>query len=205
MTLYYSRVFDMVPLVKHFVKMQSQSLRVTQRTHRQLSLLKQPLSTRGCVHSSRVGHGELSHYPSSRKYHCVLCHLFTLIKRYLIASPSPQLEKDITEPSTERRAGRLKLESWLNEIMRIRMTDGRVVVGTFVCTDKDKNVILGNAVEYINVDQSNESKSLLPCTPFSSQPYEANRAPRTLGLAMVPGNHIVSVHLDQSKGSKATK
>lgn len=81
------------------------------------------------------------------------------------------------------------------------MTDGRVVVGTFLCTDKDKNVILGNAVEYINIDEStNEGKSLLPCTPFDSQiGYDANRAPRNLGLAMVPGNHIVSVHLDQQK------
>ena len=87
------------------------------------------------------------------------------------------------------------------------MTDGRVIVGTFLCTDKDKNVILGSAVEYINIDQSsNEGKSLLPCTPFgNSTGYDANRAPRTLGLAMVPGNHIVSVHLDQSKGMKVTK
>ncbi|XP_067828138.1 N-alpha-acetyltransferase 38, NatC auxiliary subunit isoform X2 [Heptranchias perlo] len=41
------------------------------------------------------------------------------------------------------------LESLLNKSMRIRMTDGRTLIGLFLCTDRDCNVILGSAQEYL--------------------------------------------------------
>ncbi|XP_042332725.1 N-alpha-acetyltransferase 38, NatC auxiliary subunit isoform X2 [Sceloporus undulatus] len=44
---------------------------------------------------------------------------------------------------------RRKLENLLNKSMRIRMTDGRTLVGCFLCTDRDCNVILGSAQEYL--------------------------------------------------------
>ncbi|XP_069776238.1 N-alpha-acetyltransferase 38, NatC auxiliary subunit isoform X2 [Narcine bancroftii] len=44
---------------------------------------------------------------------------------------------------------RCMLESLLNRSMRIRMTDGRTLVGLFLCTDRDCNVILGSAQEYL--------------------------------------------------------
>ncbi|XP_041922066.1 N-alpha-acetyltransferase 38, NatC auxiliary subunit isoform X2 [Alosa alosa] len=44
---------------------------------------------------------------------------------------------------------RQKLESLLNKNMRIRMTDGRTLVGLFLCTDRDCNVILGSAQEFL--------------------------------------------------------
>ena len=40
------------------------------------------------------------------------------------------------------------IESFLNKEMAITITDGRVVVGEFLCTDKDANVILGGTQEY---------------------------------------------------------
>lgn len=43
---------------------------------------------------------------------------------------------------------RSKLRSWLGRILKIVITDGRVIVGRFVCTDRDGNVILENAWEY---------------------------------------------------------
>lgn len=48
--------------------------------------------------------------------------------------------------------GRLKLRSWLNKQMRIEMSDGRILLGIFLCTDRDGNVILGSCTEYINPD-----------------------------------------------------
>lgn len=42
-----------------------------------------------------------------------------------------------------------KLEGLLNKNMRIRMTDGRTLVGLFLCTDRDCNVILGSAQEFL--------------------------------------------------------
>lgn len=37
--------------------------------------------------------------------------------------------------------------SYLNRHLRVRLTDGRSVVGTFLCTDRDANVILGSCTE----------------------------------------------------------
>lgn len=66
------------------------------------------------------------------------------------------------------------LRSWLYRAFRIVMTDGRILIGVFLCTDSDANVILGM------------------CTEFT----EDNEESRMLGLVMVPGRHIVSIEAD---------
>jgi len=38
----------------------------------------------------------------------------------------------------------------LNKSMKIEITDGRVLIGTFVCTDMQSNVILGSCQEFID-------------------------------------------------------
>ncbi|KAK3609258.1 hypothetical protein CHS0354_006183 [Potamilus streckersoni] len=73
-----------------------------------------------------------------------------------------------------------KLEKWLNKSMKIQMTDKRTLIGIFLCTDRDCNVILGSCEEYI-----------------THPVEEAKEEPRVLGLAMVPGQHIVSIHVDE--------
>ncbi|XP_054850934.1 N-alpha-acetyltransferase 38, NatC auxiliary subunit [Eublepharis macularius] len=92
--------------------------------------------------------------------------------------PSPgESVEDKGESSYQR--SRRKLENLLNKSMRIRMTDGRTLVGCFLCTDRDCNVILGSAQEYLK-----------PTDSFSTG------EPRVLGLAMVPGHHIVSIEVE---------
>lgn len=76
--------------------------------------------------------------------------------------------------------GGLLLESYLNKTMRIVMTDGRSLMGVFWCTDRDANVILGNCMEYMPPREDGSRDE-----------------PRPLGLAMIPGRHIVTMHLDQ--------
>ncbi len=61
-----------------------------------------------------------------------------------------------------------------------RSSDGRVLVGIFLCTDKDSNVILGSCTETLCEDDSSDNE------------------PRVLGLAMVPGKHIVTIHVDET-------
>lgn len=64
------------------------------------------------------------------------------------------------------------------------MSDGRVLVGIFLCTDRDANVILGSCAEYLpgeRIDVVNQEEE-----------------PRMLGLVMVPGRHIVSISIDQN-------
>ncbi|XP_072948709.1 N-alpha-acetyltransferase 38-B, NatC auxiliary subunit [Epargyreus clarus] len=80
----------------------------------------------------------------------------------------------------EEPEGKAKLRKWLNMNFRIEMTDGRVLIGVFLCTDRDANVILGACSEYLkNTDGEMEE-------------------PRVLGLVMVPGRHIVSIQIDDT-------
>ncbi|CAH2012839.1 unnamed protein product [Acanthoscelides obtectus] len=72
--------------------------------------------------------------------------------------------------------GAVKLRTWLNKSFRIEMTDGRVLIGVFLCTDRDANIILGSCSEYL---------------PHSINGKPANEEPRMLGLVMIPGKHIV--------------
>ncbi|CAH1997906.1 unnamed protein product [Acanthoscelides obtectus] len=60
------------------------------------------------------------------------------------------------------------------------MTDGRVLIGVFLCTDRDANIILGSCSEYL--------------------PHK----PRMLGLVMIPGKHIVSIHIEMNNGYSST-
>lgn len=75
--------------------------------------------------------------------------------------------------------GAVKLRNWLNKLFRVAMSDGRILIGVFLCTDRDANVILGSCSEYLSADE-----------------IGTNCEPRVLGLVMIPGKHIVSIHLD---------
>uniref|UniRef100_A0A182NSI3 Sm domain-containing protein n=1 Tax=Anopheles dirus TaxID=7168 RepID=A0A182NSI3_9DIPT len=66
---------------------------------------------------------------------------------------------------------RMMIKSWLNRLFRIKMTDGRILIGYFVCTDADANVVLQATSEYTEVGGEE----------------------RTLGLVMIPGRYIVSI------------
>ncbi|RXN06813.1 N-alpha-acetyltransferase auxiliary subunit [Labeo rohita] len=83
------------------------------------------------------------------------------------------------EEASAYSLARCKLENLLNKSMRIRMTDGRTLVGLFLCTDRDCNVILGSAQEFLKSTDS-----------FSQG------EPRVLGLAMIPGHHVVSIEVE---------
>ncbi|XP_068612021.1 N-alpha-acetyltransferase 38, NatC auxiliary subunit [Brachionichthys hirsutus] len=91
--------------------------------------------------------------------------------------PSTHEPSEVSSSSSSH-AG-LKLDGLLNKNMRICMTDGRTLVGLFLCTDRDCNVILGSAQEF------------LKSTDMFSQ-----GEPRVLGLAMIPGHHIVSIEVE---------
>jgi small nuclear ribonucleoprotein (snRNP)-like protein len=51
--------------------------------------------------------------------------------------------------------GRVLLSKWLNSNMRVKITDGRILIGLFLCTDRDQNIILGQCQEYINSTTGN--------------------------------------------------
>ncbi|XP_018589034.1 N-alpha-acetyltransferase 38, NatC auxiliary subunit isoform X1 [Scleropages formosus] len=128
-----------------------------------------------------------------------------------MASPT---EENGTAPHTEAEApstslARLKLENLLNKSMRVRMTDGRTLVGLFLCTDRDCNVILGSAQEFLKPSGSAASAADASATPsrrdffndgvrLSLPPPDSfsQGEPRVLGLAMIPGHHVVSIEVE---------
>ncbi|XP_077286550.1 LSMD1 domain-containing protein Sbat [Arctopsyche grandis] len=79
--------------------------------------------------------------------------------------------------------GRQKLKGWIDKHFRIVMTDGRTLIGYFLCTDRDANIILGTCEEYLKSEMEGEE-------------------PRFLGLVMVPGRHIVSIELNDKTQRK---
>ena len=117
-----------------------------------------------------------------------------------------QIDKNSGDPmSPENEAkGEEYLRGMLNKLMKIKLSDGRILIGVFLCTDRDSNVILGSCSEYV-VDQGNEQDTHPDATNEtvgSEFDPTLNIEPRILGLAMVPGKHIVSIHLDELPGSQ---
>ncbi|KAL1936230.1 hypothetical protein VTP01DRAFT_364 [Rhizomucor pusillus] len=65
-----------------------------------------------------------------------------------------------------------QLRSYLNFKARITISDGRVFIGTFVCTDKEKNIILAHTEEFRGDEK------------------------RLVGLVMIPGKHLVKAETE---------
>lgn len=101
------------------------------------------------------------------------------------------------EDSPAARA-RQQLEALLNKTMRIRMTDGRTLVGCFLCTDRDCNVILGSAQEFL--------KPSGQCPRTSSR--DCGGVPRCSGagpaLAYLPDALTSSLQIPSPRGSPAS-
>lgn len=102
--------------------------------------------------------------------------------------PADSVSREQTVLAQVKSPLRLRLESWLNKNMKIEMTDGRVLIGIFLCTDRDRNVILGSCSEYLKPEDG-----------------ETVEEPRVLGLAMVPGHHIVSIQVDSTDAAPSAE
>ncbi|VDD97200.1 unnamed protein product [Enterobius vermicularis] len=74
----------------------------------------------------------------------------------------------MAEKSEENR-----LKGWLGKILQIELTDNRIIVGRFVCTDNAPNVILSRCKES----------------------WKGESEFRDIGLVMIAGKHIRSIHL----------
>ena len=64
----------------------------------------------------------------------------------------------------------------LDNDLRVTLTDGRILVGTFSCFDKQRNVLLTNVSEYRKADDGR-----LGCR-------------RNLGIVLVPRRWITECH-----------
>lgn len=71
------------------------------------------------------------------------------------------------------------MTSYLNEQLRVSISDGRVFIGALICFDNHKNIILKDCSEFakktIKLKSGDKERELT----------------RYLGLVLIPGQHIV--------------
>jgi small nuclear ribonucleoprotein (snRNP)-like protein len=52
------------------------------------------------------------------------------------------------------------LQGWLNKIIKVKISDGRRLIGSFLCTDQEMNIILGSCQEFVYGEGNQLSKFL---------------------------------------------
>ncbi len=72
------------------------------------------------------------------------------------------------------------LRDLLQRRVKFVITDGRVIIGRFKCTDRDCNIIVGDSEEYG------------PDPAETGVPGAATHFRRKTGLCLIPGSHILS-------------
>ncbi|KAG7381995.1 hypothetical protein PHYPSEUDO_005409 [Phytophthora pseudosyringae] len=110
-------------------------------------------------------------------------------------------QTQLSEPPVSVGAPTLELMKLLGSLVRLRISDGRVVVGRFHCFDKHQNVILKDAREFAptRVGLSKSSKDKGKAEAQARDQDEETRfagmllppGSRSLGVTLVPGKHIV--------------
>ena len=58
------------------------------------------------------------------------------VKSYIVAACGIMEEEAMPPSASTERPGVTLLKSWLNKNMKVLMSDGRVLVGIFLCTDR---------------------------------------------------------------------
>lgn len=53
----------------------------------------------------------------------------------------------------EYEKARALLTGYLNERMRVTISDGRVIDGRLICTDRDCNLVLSNCEEFLSKEE----------------------------------------------------
>ncbi|KKZ63079.1 hypothetical protein EMCG_02580 [[Emmonsia] crescens] len=100
------------------------------------------------------------------------------------------------------------LESLLGKTLRIHTTDTRLFVGTFKCTDNDRNIILSTTHEYryptsvplpTNSHVTENDAADLARGDDAAAPVvvKADMTSRYIGLVVVPGQYITKIELDE--------
>ena len=55
-------------------------------------------------------------------------------------------------------ADREVLKGYLSKRFRVEVSDGRIVEGLFVCTDRDRNIVLSNCEEFYGREELGKSR-----------------------------------------------
>ncbi|KAI0410053.1 hypothetical protein F4802DRAFT_592933 [Xylaria palmicola] len=89
------------------------------------------------------------------------------------------------------------LRSLLNKTLRVYATDGRMFVGTFKCTDTDRNVVLSLTYEYRQPSQQKLAEAAAAAASADAGTVKADMTSRYLGLVVIPGEHIMKMEVEE--------
>ena len=98
-------------------------------------------------------------------------------------------EEDIISQTPDDTNGKQLLKSYLNKNMKIKLTDGRILIGIFLCTDKDANVILGSCAEHLKDETVDEPRYVI----FAKKIYLFEKRYQFHGIII---NCLFSFHLE---------
>ena len=105
---------------------------------------------------------------------------------------------------------RALLKSYLSKRLRVEIRDGRIIEGSFMCTDRDRNIVLSNCEEYYGWEEVckyhvmqwrlcvTSLRSRAPSSSTAELEHESqvtHHHQRTLGMAIVPGEHIRTISM----------
>ncbi|KAM0288040.1 hypothetical protein ACHAQH_000108 [Verticillium albo-atrum] len=97
---------------------------------------------------------------------------------------------------TDKDAARSFLTSLLNKNLRITTTDGRMFLGQFKCTDPDLNVVIAHTYEY-RQPSAQQQADVTREAGASARSLKMDMTSRYLGLVVVPGEHIVTIEVEE--------
>lgn len=78
--------------------------------------------------------------------------------------------EDRDEAALAKAAAIDLLKSYLNKRMRVAISDGRVIDGNFLCTDRDSNIVLGNCEEFSSQEELGVCTCVCVCQSTSIRP-----------------------------------
>ena len=83
-------------------------------------------------------------------YFSYLTRIFTLRQFDDPVPTMAEMEKSQYEKAKELLTG------YLNERLRVTISDGRVIDGRLICTDRDCNLVLSNCEEFLSSEEMSE-------------------------------------------------
>ncbi|CAI5727423.1 unnamed protein product [Hyaloperonospora brassicae] len=121
-----------------------------------------------------------------------------------IAKDGTVNETQHSDPPTSVGAPTLELMKLLGAFVRLRISDGRVIVGRFHCFDKHQNVVLKDAREFAPTARAGRGKTGKQKAARSAEAEARDQEEemrfrgavlpsnsRSLGMTLVPGKHVV--------------